>query len=320
MTTVALSIFDFLAIHQKQTCRECGGLVDCVRLTKRPQRRGARLFFDDTTRSETCPECQIKAADEVKRFHLQADFDVMRAMRSELELGDAQAETRVREALHIRDIPTTTLWVEQAAIEQSALVADVYTVLGDGVGLPSEAEAAAWFVSLSRFPAFSLYFAEPPDFPGVAFVALAANIWHPKIPGAAVHLRWSPSDPLRYTMTVVGWGSIKRGNLKTLVDQASLVFDRWMPKSGRDPDNINEVCAEFERRLPAAIRAARGDLESGSTRQRQRNERRTPSLTQEALAWAFGWDEKTLRDRLHRCEKPWAKVKRMQGSRTIARP
>ena len=112
------SILDFLAINQKQTCRQCGEFVDCVRLTKSPQRQGSRIFFDDTTRSHTCLGCQRKAAaDNEERHRITAKSAVMRDVRIDLGLGlgHEPADIRVHETLHIMNQPTTTLWVEDAA-------------------------------------------------------------------------------------------------------------------------------------------------------------------------------------------------------------
>jgi hypothetical protein len=249
-------ILDFLAIHRQQTCRKCGEFVDCVRLTKSPQRQGARLRFDDTTRSETCRECQIKAADDdEERDRLQADFDTMRAMRIELGLGDTAADIRVREALRIRGPRTTTLWVEQAPTSDPAVTADVYTVLCDGVGLPTvDDELEAWGATIATYPAVSLYFADPPDFPGVAFVALAVNIWHPELPGAVVRLRWSPSSPIDYAMSVASYGRFNTLNADEryqVITAASTVFDRWKPHpGGRRRGSTTWTREEFRDEVP----------------------------------------------------------------------
>jgi hypothetical protein len=136
----------------------------------------------------------------------------------------------------------------------------VYTVLCDGVGLPTEDdtdELLAWGATVARYPACSLYFADPPDrFPGVAFVALAANIWHPDNPGAAVRLRWSPSNPTDYAMSVASYArfsTLTAAKRNQLIVAATTLFDRWTPHpGGRPPGSTTWTRKEFLDEMPQA--------------------------------------------------------------------
>jgi hypothetical protein len=230
------SILDLLAISQRQTCDQCGGFVDCVRLSKLPIYRDGRLRFLLGT-STHCLTCQRNAAsDDTERRRLQADFDVMRAMRAELGLGATKAKTRVREALHIREQPTATLWVTTKSRKYPGAMTDLYMVLGDGIDLPTLDEVPVRLPQLFQCPAFSLYCADPPHFPGVAFVVLAADIWHRDIPGTVVRLRWSPVHPTDYTMSTsyVHFNALTVKARAQLINAASTLFDALMPgPSGR---------------------------------------------------------------------------------------
>jgi hypothetical protein len=260
--------------------------------------------------------CQLKAApDDGERLWLQADFDAMRAMRIKLGLGDTEANIQVREALHIIGQPTTTLWVEQASTAVPAITAEVYTVLGDGVDLPTEDEAGERIPLLSQYPAFSLYLADPPDFPGVAFVAVAANIWHLERPEATVGLRLSFSNPTDYTRIESHrhLNALTSSQHDQLMTAANSVFDQWMPdRRGRTPNDVTEVCTQFKAELPAALARARDALEfAGEPRRRP--------LRQHELATALGIDEDTLRVRLKGCKISWDELRRRQGGRTDSR-
>jgi hypothetical protein len=190
-------------------------------------------------------------------------------MRIELGLGDTEAGIRVREALRIRGLRTTTLWVEEARVPDEDVLAAVYTVLCDGVGLPAEDdtdELQAWGSTVARYPACSLYFADLPDrFPGVAFVAVAANIWHPDNPGAVVRLRWSPSNPTDYAMSVASYArfhALNAGERNQLIAAASTLFDRWARhRGGRPLGGTTWTREEFLGEMPRArqkLRAKHG--------------------------------------------------------------
>jgi hypothetical protein len=98
----------------------------------------------------------------------------------------------------------------------------------------------------------------------------------------------------------------------TLLREALRALDDYVAP-GRKRNNPNEVCADFERRLPEAIRDVREEMALNG-------EPRNRLLRQKDLADAFGWDVKTLRSRLRPpCRLTWERVRRMQGSRTLSR-
>ena len=103
---------------------------------------------------------------------------------------------------------------------------------------------------------------------------------------------------------------IPRGQERAFLD-ARGAFYEFQATRGRAPENEDVVCADFRRRLPSAITAARDALEDvGEPRYRD--------LRQHELAAAFGFHEDTLRNRLRKCHMSWSTVKRRSGGRALA--